>query len=210
MTPTPAHLEAFASIEWAAPYLKSPKWEVGERTRGREHTPGGNTDGFNRETIRQNDGIHYWLELHPKTAPDTSVEKTITLVTFGNGLSGFTATCHGGALLTLMDEALGYLMMVNEDGVKKAEFTGQAPGHWKKLLEAGVSPTEVLVGWYVTSSLESKFLKPVPCPGLVGIETELLEKKRRMMKMRATMKDAKGTPLMRTTGVWVRLGPAKL
>jgi acyl-CoA thioesterase FadM len=78
-----------------------------------------------------------------------------------------------------------------------------------KLVQKGTPLSEALAGLYLTASLEVKFLKPVLCPGVVGIETELLENKGRMMKMKATMKDGGGTPLLITSAVFVRLG-AKL
>jgi hypothetical protein len=78
-----------------------------------------------------------------------------------------------------------------------------------KMVQAGAPLFEALAGLYMTASLEVKFLKPVVCPGVVGIETELLENKGRMMKMKATMKDGGGTPLLITSAVFVRLG-AKL
>jgi acyl-coenzyme A thioesterase PaaI-like protein len=204
MVPTPAHLEAFAPLEWALPHLKSPDWIVSERDRGVDPI----ADIFNRETIRANDGVQYWLELHPKPAPGAAVERTVSLVKYGNGLSGFPGTVHGGALLTLMDEALAYVMVANQVGAKKTDFASLGNRRWKELHQQGRPPSEVLEGWYVTAKMDIKFLKPVLCPGVVGIETELLENTGRRMKMRAVMKDGKGTPLLQADGTWVQIGGA--
>ncbi|KAH7090357.1 HotDog domain-containing protein [Paraphoma chrysanthemicola] len=204
MAPKPEHLDAFEPLEWAMPHLKSHDWEVNERDRGVDPI----ADVFNRETIRTNDGVQYWLEMHPKPAPGTTVERTISLVKFGNGLSGFPGTAHGGALLTLMDEALAYVMVANQIGAKKTDFTGLGNRQWKEQLAQGRPMSEVLKGWYVTAKMDIKFLKPVLCPGIVGIETQLLENKGHRMKMRAIMKDGKGTPLLQADGTWVQIGGA--
>ena len=118
MIPTSEHLEAFAPLGWATPYLTSPDWVIRERDRGDEPI----ADKFNRETMRANDGVQHWLELHPARKPGESVTKTISLVKYGIGLSGFPGACHGGALLTLMDEALAYVMVANETGATRSDF----------------------------------------------------------------------------------------
>jgi hypothetical protein len=104
MAPTHEHIEVFAPVEWAISYLTSPEWQVSERMRGEAPL----LDTFCRETIRQNDGVQHWLELHPKMAPGDDIKRSISLVQFGSGISGFVSTAHGGALLTMMDEAVGY------------------------------------------------------------------------------------------------------
>lgn len=165
-------------------------------------------DVFNRETMRANNGVQHWLELYPKPAPGESVTRSVSLIKFGNGLSGFPGTCHGGALLTLMDEALAYIMVANEIESTESDFTKLGNGQWKEMHEQGRPLSELLKGCYVTAKLDINFLNPVICPGVVGIETELLETKGHRMKMRAVMKDGKGTPLMQADGTWVKLGGA--
>ncbi|KAF2036327.1 hypothetical protein EK21DRAFT_84023 [Setomelanomma holmii] len=204
MVPTPEHLAAFAPLEWAIPYLTSPDWIVNERDRGVDPI----ADVFNRETIRTNNGVQHWLELHPEPASGESVQRTVSLVKFGNGLSGFPGTVHGGALLTIMDEALAYVMVANQIGAKKTDFTGSGNSKWKELHGQGRPPSEVLEGWFVTAKMDVKFLKPVHCPGVVGIETELLEIQERKLKIKAVMKDGKRTPLLQADATWVKIGAA--
>jgi acyl-CoA thioesterase FadM len=75
-----------------------------------------------------------------------------------------------------------------------------------KAIKQGTSLVEALKGMYVTAKMDIQFLRPVPVPGLVGIETEILEIKGPKMKMRGVMKDAKGTPLMQADGLWIQIG----
>ena len=107
-----------------------------------------------------------------------------------------------------MDEALAYIMVANETGATKSDFTKAGNGQWREMHKQGRPLSEVLKGWYVTAKMDLKFLQPVVCPGVVGIETELLEMKGRRMKMRAVMKDGEGVPLMQADGIWVKLGGA--
>ncbi|KAF2865299.1 hypothetical protein BDV95DRAFT_586670 [Massariosphaeria phaeospora] len=202
MTATPHHLEAFAPVTWATPFLTSPHWRVRERSR--DMLPE-DTDRFVSDTIRSYNGIELWLELYEKPEPGSeTVTKTVTLIRFGLGLNGFPGICHGGAVMTIMDEALAFAMIANET-VARGEWGGvlQARSSW---IAEGRPLSEVLEGYLVTAKLDFKFLKPVLCPGVVGVEVDMLENKGHKMKMRAVMKDADGVPLMQADGVWVRIG----
>ncbi|KAH7392701.1 hypothetical protein BKA66DRAFT_412353 [Pyrenochaeta sp. MPI-SDFR-AT-0127] len=204
MNPTPQHLEAFAPLQWAAPYLTSPNWVAHERTRGAG--PGEATDVFCRDTMRAHDGVQEWLELYEKPASGNNVTKSLSLCKFGLGLNGFPGIAHGGAILTIMDEALAYFMVANETLASGVDFTKLGEETWKQLLADGRPPQEVLKGRFVTAKLDVKFLRPVLCPGVVGIEVEVLEKQGHKMKMRGIMKDEKGLPLIQVDGLWVKMG----
>jgi acyl-coenzyme A thioesterase PaaI-like protein len=203
MTATPEQIEAFAPLTWATPYLTSPSWDV--RDRDRIDSPP--IDHFCRKTMCTNDGVSHWVELYLKPAPGETVKKTISLVKFGTGLTGFSGICHGGATLSFMDEALGYSMVVNQI-IDPGSAWSDKNNDYMGAIKQGKSLAEVLKGMYVTAKLEIKFLQPVVAPGLVGIETQVLEIKGHKMKMRGIMKDAKGTPLMQADGVWVKIGGA--
>jgi acyl-coenzyme A thioesterase PaaI-like protein len=204
MAPTPEQLEAFAPIEWATPYLKSPDWIIRERSRGSDPS----TDLFGRVTMTSNDGVHHWLELHLRPAPGENVQKSLSLVKFGHGLGGFPGICHGGAILTLMDEALASIMIADMRRETDLDHGSLHKQMWTEIREKRQSLAEVLKGSYVTAKMDLKFLQPVPCPGVVGIEAEAIEIKEHKMKMRAVMKDSKGTPLLQADGVWVKIGGA--
>jgi hypothetical protein len=53
-------------------------------------------------------------------------------------------------------------------------------------------------------------MKAVLCPGVVGIEVDVLECKGHMMKVRGVMKDGEGVELVRADGLWVRIGGPRL
>jgi acyl-coenzyme A thioesterase PaaI-like protein len=202
MAATPDQLETFAPITWATPYITSPRWHVSERNRTSDPT----MDRFCGKTLYANDGVSNWVEMYLKPEPGESVKRTISLLKFGNGLMGFAGICHGGATLSFLDEGLGYSMVVNEAMNAGSAWSTMGIDDAFAAIKQGKPMAEVLKGLYVTAKLEIQFLQAVMVPGLVGIETQVLESKGHKMKMRATMKDAKGTPLMQADGVWVKIG----
>ncbi|KAF1942014.1 hypothetical protein EJ02DRAFT_454678 [Clathrospora elynae] len=206
MTITPEHVEAFAPLAWATRYLTSPDWVV--KYRGRGAGPGEDTDRFCRDTMSSHDGVQQWLELYEKPAPGAKITRSLSLCKFGTGLNGFPSICHGGALLTLMDEALAAVMVANETLETGIEFSKLDEGFWKRAQVDGRPVQEVLKGRMVTAKLDIKFLAPVLCPGIVGIEVDVLENRGHKMKITGTMKDVKGKPLLQAEGLWVKIGGA--
>lgn len=203
MTATREQLETFAPLTWATPFLTSPNWKVLEFSRGTEAI----SAVFTRVSMYANDGVQCWLETYQKPPnPDAPVTRTMSLVKFGPGLIGFPGICHGGAVATIMDEALAFFLIANQLDKSEVDTTDASQGRWKELHAQDQPLSEVLKGWFVTAKLDLKFLQPVLCPGLVGIETELVEEKGRGRKIRAVMRDAKGTPLMQADGLWVKVG----
>jgi acyl-coenzyme A thioesterase PaaI-like protein len=201
MVPTSEHLEAFAPLQWATPYLTSPDWEVREYARGNDPS----TNKFGRLAMRANDGVSHWLELYLKPAPGEEVKRTVSLIKFGTGITGQPGIAHGGATMTMMDDGLACPMISNELVGHGDNLTKLQKEMWE-MIEQGKSVVKALEGYYVTAKLDVKFLRPVPVPGVVGIETEMLESTGKKMKMRGVMKDAKGTPLMQGDAVYVKLG----
>ena len=203
MPPTTEQLEAFAPMKWAQPYLTSPDWIVRERWRGGDPS----TDVFCSLTMRANNGVQHWLEAYPTTPPGEKIMKTASFLKFDKGVNGFPGICHGGATMAFMDEGLAYAMVVNEF-LENADGLASKHREMWEAISKGTSLIEVLKGMFVTAKIEIQFLGPVIVPGMVGIETEIVELKEHKMKMRGVMKDAKGRPLMQADGIWVKIGGA--
>ncbi|PVI05824.1 hypothetical protein DM02DRAFT_610504 [Periconia macrospinosa] len=56
-----------------------------------------------------------WLELYQRPAAGSNiVPRTLSLCKFGASLVGFPTICHGGTIMTMMDEALGFAMIAND------------------------------------------------------------------------------------------------
>jgi len=210
----PEYREAFTPLAWAAPFLNDPKWYIHPRRRTTTRAPGDSFDLFCADTIRNPDGMQLWAELYERPVQgSTNVDRALSLCKFGGGLAGFPTICHGGAAMTMMDDALGFLALANkveEAGIDADDFGLLNQTIWKEALKNGKSLKDAAQEVYVTAHLDLKFLQPVPCPGMVGIECTVVERKDRGHKIRmvGVMKDAKGTPLIRAESLWIRLGGA--
>jgi acyl-coenzyme A thioesterase PaaI-like protein len=204
--PSPEALQDFASVKWAQPCLKNPDWRI--LIRDRKISPlFPDADRFCRDTIRSHNGMQRWVELYERPkAGSTAVTHTISLAKFGSGLGGFMGICHGGAVMTIMDEALSFAMVANEVELHGGWTVGDSDVH--RILEEGKPIAEALRGFMVTAKLDVKFLKPVLCPGVVGIDVYVMENKGHKMRIKGVMKDGQGTPLLEIEGVWVRIGGA--
>lgn len=201
--PAAQRLEDFASIRWAIPYLESPDWVVGDRTRGM--SPNDEADRFAHKTLRGQDCVQHWLELYQKPAPDSNkVVKSISLIKFGTGIDGFPGICHGGAVMAFMDEALGLATAANE--ILRHGSWINAEMNWRQDFKEGKPLAEVLKGFMVTATCDVKFLRPVRCPGVIGIETDVLENTGNKIKMRAVMKDGEGRALVQADSWYIRIG----
>jgi acyl-coenzyme A thioesterase PaaI-like protein len=158
--------------------------------------------------------MQQWLELYQKPAANSKlISKSISLCKYGPGLMGFATVCHGGAVLTMMDEALAFTAIANDMIAAGKDTTDWASNGdaIRENLEAGKSLAEALKDFRVTAQMDTKFLRPVRCPGVVGIEVTLLETKGHKMKLKGVMKDGKGTPLVVTDGLFIQIrGGAKI
>lgn len=214
MTLRPEYLGDFASLQWATAFLKSPDWFVRQRMRVPPSSTDFRTDRYVRDTMRSYDGVQTWLELYEKPALGSKVVKrSLSLCKFGPGLMGLPTVCHGGVVMTMFDDAFGFAVIANH-----SEAAEQNIAEWgvlgdtsTRLLESGRPIEEFLVGHMVTARMETRFLKPVPCPGVVGIEVTVLEIKDRKITLSGVMKDVNGTPLARSEALFVKLaGAAKI
>jgi acyl-coenzyme A thioesterase PaaI-like protein len=206
--------EVFAPLEWAAPYLDHPDWDFFPRRRTfLARPPDASYDGYCVEALPGETRIQAWAELCPKIASTTgapAIDRTMSLYKFGAGLSGYINICHGGAIMSMMDEALGAMMLAKmreAEGIDQVTFIERWDMMW------GVEPGKMISGmkdFFVTAKLELKFLAPVMCPGVVGVECTLVEKTKNKMRINAVMKDGKGRPLVAAESLWVRTERGKL
>ena len=208
--------EVFALLEWATPYLDHPDWHVYPRRRTlKTHASDSAYDRYCSVTLQGDSCIQEWAELSQKPAPGTTaVTKSISLFKYGIGLAGYPTMCHGGAIMSMIDEAFGNMMIASQ-----REAAGLDPQAWTELtdntwdaeeIKDEKTLREVIKGAFVTAQLSFEFLKPVRSPGVVGVECTMVEKMQNKMRIEAVMKDGKGTPLVKAESLWVRLGKEKL
>ncbi|KAF2689414.1 hypothetical protein K458DRAFT_413695 [Lentithecium fluviatile CBS 122367] len=109
-------LDVFAPIKWAAPFLKNPDLCVRRRTRVASSQV--NSDPISM--LARHDEELQWhatlgrvvRESHPPGSK--LISRSITLCKCGPGLMSFLTICHGGAVMTMMDEALAFANIAND------------------------------------------------------------------------------------------------
>ncbi|KAF2839828.1 hypothetical protein M501DRAFT_1003296 [Patellaria atrata CBS 101060] len=205
--PHPDFHSIFSALPWALPLLNSPEWVVAERFRMDPAYP---IDSFVRDRVHGPNGLLYQAELYKvPSSPSSSIEETVSLFSFAEGLMGFSGITHGGALATMLDESVGFAMVANERQ-RDSPWNDWNPASDASLLETmdSVTMMQKLKGFYVTANLDIRFLRPVLCPNVVGVHTRVIENNGKSMKIRGVMKDAKSEELATVDTIWIKLGRA--
>lgn len=215
MTTSDEFRAAFAPIEWAAPFLDHPDWLVYARRRTlKPRAPDTAYDNYCAVTLQSEDCIQQWAELSQKPSPGSrSVIRTVTLFKYGIGLTGYQTICHGGAVMSMIDEALGNMMIAAQReaaGLNPDAWVALTDNTWDTPIEDHASLRSRMKSAFVTAQLSFSFLKPVLSPGIVGVDVQLVEHKGNKMRINAVMKDGKGTALVKAESLWIRLGKEKL
>ncbi|KAJ4297764.1 hypothetical protein N0V90_005659 [Kalmusia sp. IMI 367209] len=211
MSAYPEYHEAFAPLTWATPFLDHPDWRVYPRRRSlKTRAPDESYDRYCSVTLRSDDGIQQWAELQQKPAPGSIVvPKTISLFKYGPAFTGYQTICHGGAVMSMMDEAFGNMMIAAQReaaGLDEKAWAELTDNTWDRPLGEGQTLKNAMKGAYVTAQINFSFLKPVLSPGVVGVECTMIEHKGHKMRLAAVMKDGQGTPLVKAESLWIQLG----
>lgn len=101
-------------------------------------------------------------------------------MTLGYRLNGFANVVHGGIVVTIIDEAMGF-------------FVGQN-------IERGAF---LSMGDVMTADLRVRFLRPVATPQTVCISVRFREVKGRKYFVEADLKDGEGTVLAKGEALWI-------
>lgn len=122
--------------------------------------------------------LTFYTRPQPSDALITSVN---TLFALGPGLDGHAAVLHGGIVATLLDEAMGVLLNVNEerDHVRDVGM-GKKDGESHEWLAS------------FTVDLKIRYLKPVSTPGAVVARAEWVRREGRKVWLRATIGQVRG------------------
>ncbi|KHN98965.1 thioesterase family protein [Metarhizium album ARSEF 1941] len=119
--------------------------------------------------------------------PTRPIARVDTLFAVGDGLSGYRDIVHGGMTMTMADESMG---TVNEINTALGKY-----GLVHKLSS-------------LTASLEIKFLRPVPAPGVVWVTSWTESIQGRKTKVRCEVKDGQAAVLATAASTWVALQPS--
>jgi len=178
-----AHFPRLQRIPWCAALLRDPNFTP-TVTQSRE--PKASTeDSFFAETLQSDRTIRSCLSLQrtPSSPSSTSasdgppISEVRVILELGDGVAGHPHICHGGFVATMLDEAMGVLLTVNVDEVKRRDPNG--PGRLTAF----------------TAWLNTKYYKPVPAPGVVLATARFERVEGRKMWITASIEDGEGTVL---------------
>lgn len=178
-------VEHFKSIPWCARHLAAPNLIVGRPLNRRLGSGQAPADGLFGATLNTPDTIPSIVLFYPDpdatpAEPQPSIPEVKTLVTLGPLVSGFGGVCHGGIVMTLLDEALSLLVQVN----------------WKRGAIKG--NTQLM-----TAYLNTMFSKPVTVPGTFLVTARLDKVEGRKAFGSVWIEDEHGVTLTKAEGLFV-------
>ncbi|KAH7275074.1 HotDog domain-containing protein [Fusarium solani] len=183
-----SELTFFASVPWTASLLSAPN-TIPFLPSCRNPASSAHDQLFGL-TLNNERGLSHLISFFhaPSTDvakdPSHSITETVTLVSLGDGLSGFPGVTHGGMIASLLDESMGTIFDLNST-LRKQARAFQTPN--------------------VTGGLDIKFLKPVPTNGVYYITSTVDETDGRKTRIRCDLKDKDGEVLAKCSSKWVAL-----
>ncbi|KAF4980101.1 hypothetical protein FZEAL_3822 [Fusarium zealandicum] len=183
-----SEISFFASLPWTAALLASP--ETIPFLPSCRNPESSSHDQFFGHTLNNARGLSHLISFFraPSVAaakdPARSITETVTLVSVGDGVSGFPGLVHGGIVASLLDESMGTIFDLNGALAKEARAfrTGS-----------------------VTGGLEVTYLRPVLTNNVFCITSTVEEFDGRKTKVRCVLKDEKGEVLANCSSKWVAL-----
>lgn len=117
---------------------------------------------------------------NPYDSPVPAKPDVILLLTLGSpGLDGHPATIHGGIATAILDETLGFCVLLHQTHL--------------------TDPRSAVY----TVRLDTVYRKPVPTPGVVAVRTWLTRREGRKWWARGQIVDKDGVVLTEAEGLWI-------
>ncbi|OBT68080.1 hypothetical protein VE03_01499 [Pseudogymnoascus sp. 23342-1-I1] len=179
MLPLSPDLAHFLAIPWCAALFNSPSTTILPSPVA-SRIPNPSTEGaLFAETLQTPDTISALLSFY-RNSQNTPTKEIHTLITLGYLLNGYPNTAHGGIIVSIIDEAMSFILKRNKE-------LGTLSG----------------LGDLVTADLRVKFIRPVKTPQTVVVEARLREVKGRKYTVEADLKDGEGTVLAQGEALWI-------
>ncbi|KAK3325914.1 HotDog domain-containing protein [Apodospora peruviana] len=176
-------LAHFRAIPWCAAHLSAPDVVI-DRSFSRRPKPKFE-DALLSYTLNRPDAIPAFVTFYrpppPQEGPQALVTEVKAFLSLGNLVNGWAGICHGGIVMTILDEVMGQIPAVN------------------KL--RGVMENIPLM----TAFLNTTFLKPVKTPTTVLVTGKLVRREGRKYYIDGLIEDENGTALARAEALFVML-----
>ncbi|KAK4188074.1 HotDog domain-containing protein [Podospora australis] len=184
------HIAYFRSIPWCASLLDHPDIVISQSVSRVIRPLHNMEDALISQTLNRTDAIPAYITFYSPPSPSSGalVKEVSSLIALGPMVNGWDGICHGGIVMTLLDEVMGQLFAVN----KQRKVMKKEP---------------LLTGW-----LKTKFLKPVYTgtkerANVVLVVAKLTEVEGRKHATEAVVYGEDGTELARADAMFVQLRP---
>ena len=176
--PEAAH---FSAMPWCAAHLAKVPNLVFEMSQTRIPKPRFE-EALMAETLNRPDAIAAFANFYSRPArPQDLLTEVGAFLTLGPMLNGWRGICHGGIVMTIMDECLGQLAAINR--------------------QRGLGPDAE----QMTAYLNTTFLSPVRTGTTVMVKARITKREGRKQFVEGHMEDANGVVLCRSEGLFIQL-----
>lgn len=117
-----------------------------------------------------------------------------------SGINGYNGTAHGGFIASIIDEAMGCLILVNHFLQRQVEADGGLP---KSVLDLNGSQ-------HFTASMAVHFLKPIRTPQSIIVTANLRAIEGRKMSIDVIATGEGGVEFAKCDGLWLSTSKEKL
>ncbi|CAI4213888.1 unnamed protein product [Parascedosporium putredinis] len=171
-------LEHFRADPWCASQLSAPNIVVATPD-GRIAKPG-DGDALFARTLNGPDTIAAYLTFYKEPhRKGTLIPQISSFLTLRPGLNGWPGVCHGGIVVTILDEVSGQLIEVNKRN--------------------GAIPYPMLM----TAYLNTNFIKPVPVPSTILVRAKVTNLEGRKCYVETVVENQQGHVLASAEGLFV-------
>ncbi|KAK4201492.1 HotDog domain-containing protein [Triangularia verruculosa] len=145
------HIAFFNSIPWCSSLLSSTPNLIVSQSVSRIIRPSGcEEDALLSQTLNSPDAIPAYITFYsPPPKPTDHVYEVKSLIALGPKVNGWEGICHGGIVMTLLDEVMGQLFAVNKDSgamdSKMPVLTGFLNTAFKKPVRTGTKEKPAIV-----------------------------------------------------------------
>ena len=169
----------FRAIPWCQELLQDPAFET--RYPGFRQPKESTEDQFFSVTLNTKETVERCIAQvqKPVSGGKPRIEEARCFLTIATGLNGFAGVCHGGMVATMLDEAIGLLLVANQKLI----------GDMQPLM---------------TAYLNITYRKPVATRQAVLVKAYLGEVKGRKWKCHTEILNGKGEVLATGEGLFVR------
>ncbi|KAL3419941.1 thioesterase superfamily protein [Phlyctema vagabunda] len=177
-------LTFFRSVPWCAALINDPLYKI---TPTLARQPKSSTeDELWAVTLKTAQTFPHCLSFSASpSSPSPSQKPYISslrmLISLGAGLNGHPDVCHGGILATILDDSMGFLLVLN----------------------AALSGGEMENRKTSTVSLNVRFLQPVKTPNIIRVDASIKEVKGRKHFCEAIIRDHEGVKMAEADALWI-------